>query len=156
MFFGFQHAHWNGSGFKVSDSNTIKYAFIPYELTHPGKKCGLEASSSPSQAQVVCERTAGALGRAGIKPGDDQPTVWLTVLTAMFMHGGLLHIAGNMLFLWIFGNNVEDSMGRGKFVLFYLLGGLAATLLQTVVNASSTVPNLGPSGAIAAVPGGNA
>jgi membrane associated rhomboid family serine protease len=71
----------------------------------------------------------------------------------MFMHGGLLHIGGNMLFLWIFGNNIEDSMGRFKFILFYLLGGLAATLLQTAVGPNSTVPNLGASGAIAAVLG---
>jgi membrane associated rhomboid family serine protease len=74
----------------------------------------------------------------------------------MFMHGGLLHIAGNMLFLWIFGNNVEDSMGRVKFVAFYLLGGLAATLLQTVTDPNSMVPNLGASGAIAGVLGGYA
>jgi membrane associated rhomboid family serine protease len=74
----------------------------------------------------------------------------------MFMHGGLLHIGGNMLFLWIFGNNIEDSMGRVKFVAFYLLGGLVATLLQTVVGPNSQVPNLGASGAIAAVLGGYA
>src|SRR5206468_6629712 len=67
-----------------------------------------------------------------------------------------LHIAGNMLFLWIFGNNVEDSMGRATFIGFYLLGGLAATLLQTVTDPNSAVPNLGASGAIAAVLGGYA
>jgi membrane associated rhomboid family serine protease len=156
MFFGFQHAHWSGNGFAVSDSNTVKYAFIPYELTHLGKKCGEIGSGDGSGGKVVCERTKGQLDRAGVKPGDDQPVVWLTILFAMFMHGGLLHIGGNMLFLWIFGNNVEDSMGRLTFVGFYLLGGLAATLLQTVVNPASTVPNLGASGAIAAVLGGYA
>ena len=78
----------------------------------------------------------------------------MTVFTAMFMHGGLLHLGGNMLFLWIFGNNVEDSMGPVKFVVFYLLGGLAATALQTVIDPSSAVPNIGASGAIAAVLGG--
>ncbi len=72
----------------------------------------------------------------------------------MFMHGGLLHLGGNMLFLWIFGNNVEDSMGPVKFLLFYLLGGLAATALQVAVNADSTIPSLGASGAVAAVLGG--
>jgi membrane associated rhomboid family serine protease len=146
MFFGFQHAHWNGSGFAVSDTNTVKYAFIPYELTHLGKECGLVASGG-----VACEGQAGVTGHP-----PHQPVVWLTILFAMFMHGGLLHIGGNMLFLWIFGNNIEDSMGRLTFVGFYLLGGLAATLLQTVVNPSSTVPNLGASGAIAAVLGGYA
>ena len=83
-----------------------------------------------------------------------QPHVWLTPLTAMFMHGGLLHLGGNMLFLWIFGNNIEDSMGRVRFVAFYLLGGLAAFGLQIAVDQGSGVPNLGASGAIAAVLGG--
>ena len=63
----------------------------------------------------------------------------LTVFTAMFMHGGLLHLGGNMLFLWIFGNNVEDSMGPVKFLAFYLLGGLAATALQTAVDPDSAI-----------------
>ena len=71
----------------------------------------------------------------------------------MFMHGGLLHLGGNMLFLWIFGNNVEDSMGRARFVVFYLLGGLAAMALQVAVGPNSAVPTLGASGAIAARPG---
>ena len=83
----------------------------------------------------------------------------LTALTSMFMHGSWLHIGGNMLFLWIFGNNVEDAMGRVRFTVFYLLGGFAATALQTWVtfqfgNASDTmIPNLGASGAISAVLG---
>ena len=83
-----------------------------------------------------------------------QPSEWLTPLTAMFMHGGLLHLGGNMLFLWIFGNNVEDSMGPVKFVIFYLLAGLAATAGQLLVGPDAKVPNLGASGAIAGVLGG--
>jgi membrane associated rhomboid family serine protease len=83
-----------------------------------------------------------------------QQHVWLTPFTAMFMHGGLLHLGGNMLFLWIFGNNVEDAMGRPRFLLFYVLGGLAATVLQVIVGPESQVPNIGASGAIAAVLGG--
>jgi len=82
------------------------------------------------------------------------PENWVTVFTAMFMHGGLLHLGGNMLFLWIFGNNVEDSMGPVKFLAFYLLGGIAATALQTAINMDSDVANLGASGAVAAVLGG--
>src|SRR5436309_6760191 len=77
-----------------------------------------------------------------------------TVFSSMFMHGGLLHIGGNMLFLWIFGNNVEDAMGRVKFAIFYLLSGLAALALQIAIDPSSTVPTLGASGAIAGVLGG--
>jgi rhomboid family protein len=84
---------------------------------------------------------------------------WLTALTSMFMHGSWLHIGGNMLFLWIFGNNVEDRMGRVKFIVFYLVGGFAATALQTWVTfqwgsaADTRIPNLGASGAISAVLG---
>jgi membrane associated rhomboid family serine protease len=69
----------------------------------------------------------------------------------MFLHGGLLHIGGNMLFLWIFGNNVEDAMGRFKFLAFYLLAGMAGALGQIAVSPFSTVPNIGASGAIAGV-----
>ena len=86
---------------------------------------------------------------------------WLvTAFTSMFMHGSWEHILGNMLFLWIFGNNVEDRMGRVKFVVFYVAGGLAATALQTFVtlgwgsDAAARIPNVGASGAIAAVLGG--
>jgi membrane associated rhomboid family serine protease len=72
----------------------------------------------------------------------------------MFMHASFLHIAGNMLFLWIFGNNVEDAMGPVKYIFFYLLGGIAALALQVAVDPSSTAPTVGASGAIAAVLGG--
>ncbi len=72
----------------------------------------------------------------------------------MFMHASIIHIAGNMLFLWIFGNNIEDSMGRVRFIVFYLLGGVAAFALQTAVSPSAAVPTLGASGAIAGVLGG--
>jgi membrane associated rhomboid family serine protease len=79
---------------------------------------------------------------------------WQTVFTAMFMHASILHIAGNMLFLWIFGNNVEDSMGPIRFLIFYLLGGVAALALQVAVGPNTVAPTLGASGAIAAVLGG--
>jgi membrane associated rhomboid family serine protease len=79
---------------------------------------------------------------------------WLaSIFVSMFLHGGWLHIAGNMLFLWIFGNNVEDRLGRLMFVVFYLLGGVAATGLQLAFDPSSAVPNVGASGAIAAILG---
>jgi membrane associated rhomboid family serine protease len=78
---------------------------------------------------------------------------WLTILTSMFMHVGLVHILGNMVFFWVFGPEIEDVMGPLRYLIFYLLGGLAATAAQIIVNPSSTVPNLGASGAIAAVMG---
>jgi membrane associated rhomboid family serine protease len=88
--------------------------------------------------------------------GEDWP---LTALTSMFMHGSWMHLIGNMLFLWIFGNNVEDSLGRVRYLVFYLLGGFAATVLQTFVtlsyasDAEATIPNVGASGAVSAVLG---
>jgi len=78
---------------------------------------------------------------------------WITILTAMFMHASWSHIIGNMIFLWAFGPEVEDTMGRGRYLVFYLLGGLVAMLAQVLANPHSTVPNLGASGAIAAVMG---
>ena len=77
----------------------------------------------------------------------------ITILTSMFMHGSWSHILGNMVFLWAFGPEIEDLMGRRKYLVFYLLGGLAATAAQVAADPSSTVPNLGASGAIAAVMG---
>jgi membrane associated rhomboid family serine protease len=87
--------------------------------------------------------------------GEDWP---VTSFTALFMHGSIIHLAGNMLFLWIFGNNVEDAMGRVRYLLFYLVAGYAATALQTVVTLwtapeSADIPNLGASGAISGVLG---
>ena len=88
--------------------------------------------------------------------GEDWP---VTAVTSMFMHGDWLHIGGNMLFLWIFGNNVEDALGRIRFAIFYLLGGFAATALQTFVTLEygtemeAEIPNLGASGAVSAVLG---
>jgi membrane associated rhomboid family serine protease len=122
----------------------VKYGAIPYELTHPGKECGLD-----QLGHILCQGQRGVTGHP-----PSQPSTWLTPFTAMFMHGSLLHIAGNMLFLWIFGNNVEDSMGPVRFIIFYLLGGLAALALQVAVAPNAAVPTIGASGAIAAVLGG--
>ena len=88
--------------------------------------------------------------------GEDWP---LTALTSMFMHGSWLHLLGNMLFLWIFGNNIEDALGRVRYLLFYIVGGFAATAAQTFVtlmyasDADATIPNVGASGAVSAVLG---
>jgi membrane associated rhomboid family serine protease len=78
---------------------------------------------------------------------------WITPLTSMFLHGGWIHILGNMWFLWIFGNNVEDSMGHLRFLVFYLLGGLAAAAVQIAADRTSAVPMVGASGAIGGVMG---
>jgi membrane associated rhomboid family serine protease len=121
--------------------NLVDYAVIPYEVTHPGDQCELVNASGA----VACE--------PDIQAGP-QPATWITLFTSMFMHGGLLHLGGNMLFLWIFGNNVEDSMGPVKFVFFYVLGGLAADAAQIAVGPNSDIPTIGASGAVAGVLGG--
>ena len=78
---------------------------------------------------------------------------WITILTAMFMHASWSHIIGNMIFLWAFAPEIEDAMGRARYLVFYLVGGLVAMLAQVAASPHSTVPNLGASGAIAAVMG---
>ncbi|MDX6378262.1 MAG: hypothetical protein QOE98_2565 [Gaiellaceae bacterium] len=122
----------------------------------------LEKGFTPCELASDCERPGyGETLRAGSDKADDvvkvrvdRAPVWLTLLTAMFMHGGWVHLIGNMLFLFVFGNNVEDAMGRMAFLLFYLLCGLAASLTQFAIDTSSEVPNIGASGAIAGVLGG--
>jgi membrane associated rhomboid family serine protease len=118
------------------DRGVIDYGWIPYEISHSGQQC---VAQGPN---IACGDVSG------------QPSLLVTAFTSMFMHGSIVHLGGNMLFLWIFGNNVEDAMGRIKFIIFYLLGGLAALALQTAVDPGSAVPTIGASGAIAAVLGG--
>jgi membrane associated rhomboid family serine protease len=145
VYFLFQRGLWDLGA--TGNERVLEYGAIPYEITHPGNECGVTAAGS-----VACE------GQAGIPAGaaPDQSPWWFTPFSSMFMHGSLIHLGGNMLFLWIFGNNIEDSMGRVRFVLFYLLGGLAALGLQVVTDPESTIPTVGASGAIAAVLGGYA
>ncbi|MGI8624175.1 MAG: rhomboid family intramembrane serine protease [Solirubrobacteraceae bacterium] len=130
MYFLFQHGTLSlgDPSSRAYLCNLGEYAAVPRELTHAGFE----------------------LGSCGGQP----PSHWITPFTAMFMHGGLLHLGGNMLFLWVFGNNVEDAMGRVKFLAFYILGGLAALALQVLVEPSSAVPTIGASGAVAGVLGG--
>jgi membrane associated rhomboid family serine protease len=85
--------------------------------------------------------------------GAESPQVLLTIFSAMFMHGGIAHILGNMLFLWIFGDNIEDQFGHKQYLAFYLICGIAATFTQYIIDPSSPIPNLGASGAIAGVMG---
>jgi len=145
VFVFLQHGGHIGFG-APNDNSLVRWGLIPYEITHPGKHCDLVAGG-----QVACEGQPGVSGSAS-----PQPNTWVTFFSSIFMHGGFLHIAGNMLFLWIFGNNIEDSMSRWRFVLFYLLGGAVANFAQIAVGPSSTAPGIGASGAIAAVLGGYA
>ncbi|HZF33786.1 MAG TPA: rhomboid family intramembrane serine protease [Candidatus Angelobacter sp.] len=92
-------------------------------------------------------------GNDSLPPGIARIPAELSIFTSMFMHGGWMHIIGNMLYLWIFGNNIEDTLGHVRFVLFYLLCGVAAALAQSLINTHSEVPMIGASGAIAGVLG---
>ncbi|HEX5962830.1 MAG TPA: rhomboid family intramembrane serine protease [Gemmatimonadales bacterium] len=107
----------------------------------PGEFLGLlpQGASVPMGHQTVCML------------GDEQ--TWFTPITSMFLHGGWFHLIGNMWFLWVFGNNVEDSMGHFRFLAFYILCGLAAAAAQTFMHPSSAIPMVGASGAISGVMG---
>jgi membrane associated rhomboid family serine protease len=137
-----------------SELEAIKYGAIPDALTHPGVHCAevvRQTLSGTGSPMIVCN--TAVLGAAHI-PAENTLPVWATVFTAMFSHASILHIAGNMIFLWIFGDNVELALGPWKFLAFYLLGGVAALVLQVAVSPDSTAPTIGASGAIAAVLGG--
>jgi membrane associated rhomboid family serine protease len=124
VYFVYEQGLW-GLG-DVGNQRVGDYGAIPFEITNPGEN---------------------APGTSDVAP------FWLTILTSMFLHGSLLHLGGNMLFLWIFGNNVEDSMGRIRFIAFYLLAGVVALALQVATDPNSSVVTIGASGAIAGVLG---
>ena len=135
------------------DSFTVAYAATPYEITH----------ATDIDEPVIVQRAATELeprgpdvieARRTVIPQAPVPfPIWGTLLTSMFLHGGFLHLAGNMLFLWVFGNNIEDTKGKVTYVIFYLLAGLAATAAHIAIQPASTIPVVGASGAIAGVMG---
>jgi membrane associated rhomboid family serine protease len=136
---------WQGGGtFGTDEQTTFTYehAAIPCEITtgHP---------------VVVNERNVPVCVDQGVPSREPfrSKHIYLAVLVSMFLHGGWLHLLGNMLFLWIFGNNVEDRLGSAAFVAFYLAGGVIATIAQVAYDSSSAIPLVGASGAIAAVMG---
>jgi membrane associated rhomboid family serine protease len=124
----------------MGDAFTMGFSTVPLEITSGTDLVGVK--------RIVVEGQSIALRHY---PG---PTpIYLTLLTSMFMHGGWMHIIGNMVYLWIFGDQIEDRLGRGKFLAFYLLCGLAAGLAQVLFQPRSIIPALGASGAIAGVLG---
>jgi membrane associated rhomboid family serine protease len=147
-------------GLSEIDQSSLEYGAIPYRITHPGEggDCSLgvvRSDSGGSQQSVVCPGTSELeeAERNGSAIGLDQAPWYVTLFTSMFMHGGLLHIGFNMLFLWVFGNNIEDALGRLKFALFYLAAGLVAVYAQAAIDVASTIPTIGASGAVAGVLG---
>lgn len=133
----------------IEPAFTYGWSVVPRELT-----TGVDLANTqplPGSDEAVEIRSAEDLPqRSG--PGD-APLIYLTVLSAMFMHGGFGHIGGNLLYLWIFGDNVEHRFGTLPFVAFYLVSGIVATLVQVALGPNGLVPNLGASGAISGVLG---
>ena len=132
------------------------WSLVPYEITHNTDLNNVVAHFLPSgkpQLYQVPPNTLVHLGPHDIYYGLSPHPLWLTVFTSMFMHGSLLHIGGNMLYLWIFGNNIEDALGKARFLIFYLTCGVAASAAQIAIDPNSLIPNVGASGAIAGVLG---
>ena len=110
-----------------------------------------QLSFDQQQAEAVI-RSLGFTPRDFFGAGADAGQ-WMTIVSSMFLHGGLMHLGGNMLYLWIFGNNVEDAMGHGRFLAFYLICGAAAALAQAISEPQTSIPMVGASGAISGVLG---
>lgn len=126
---------------QVASQGAINASFsmVPYEVTHNIDLAG--QALRDHQGQIVAVY------------GPSPHPLWLTIFSSMFMHGGLLHIGGNMLYLWIFGNNIEDALGKFRYLVFYLVCGVIAALAQIATDPNSPIPTLGASGAIAGVLG---
>lgn len=147
IYFGVQYP-------KHSDANAealfdYHWAGVPCEL-HTGKPLLLVPDGTITSAGA-CAVPAG--GIAAPQRAFPHKNVWLAVMFSMFLHGSILHVLGNMLFLWIFGNNVEDQLGRFWFLVLFLVGGVVASAVHILGNLDSTTPFLGASGAIAVVMG---
>jgi membrane associated rhomboid family serine protease len=124
-----------------------KYGMIPVRVLHPDRTIEhLERVVVQTRRGYVIEERPRVLADSAVPP-------WLTPLTCVFLHGGWLHVLGNLWFLYIFGDNVEDRLGHLGYLVFYLAGGVAASLVHLLTNMSSEVPTIGASGAIAAVMG---
>ncbi|MEN6626985.1 MAG: rhomboid family intramembrane serine protease [Candidatus Sumerlaeia bacterium] len=133
------------AGDRGQDPFAESYGLVPLRLTHPGKTIRIpEQKFDPHLGEITTRYH-------DIEPAPFNP--WWTLLTCIFMHGGWLHLIGNMWFLYIFGDNVEDRLGHGRYLLFYLGCGVAASLAHFVTNLDSPVPTVGASGAIAGVMG---
>lgn len=127
---------------------TVEHAAIPCEIVQ-----GRPLSINELRSTFQFGNTESCSATPDSPAGFPDKQVYLGLLLSMFLHGGLLHLGGNMLFLWVFGNNVEDRMGAVPYLLFYLAGGLVATFAHVAVDPNSTVPVIGASGAVAAVMG---
>jgi rhomboid family protein len=151
--------------FPIGDDNTqrrmtpfVNYTLIAinvavylYQIANPEFTLGY--SVVPAEITQGHDITGPVRGVPGLRLAPSPSPIYLTMLSSMFMHGGLLHIGGNMLYLWIFGDNVEDRMGHLKYLIFYLLCGFLASATHIFFGPNSVIPSLGASGAIAGVLG---
>ena len=141
--------------FPFSDDNpTTDRPYVCYCLIAICFFIFLWQSSLPTNLSNEAVYNFGVVPAALLGDQESYITPYLSIFTSMFMHGSWMHLIGNMVFLWIFGDNIEDSMGRVKFFAFYLLSGIGAAYLQALIDPSSTIPMIGASGAIAGVLGG--
>lgn len=140
-------------GVSEREEMKLNYGAIPYRLAHPGKDCGVATVGATQE--VLCEESKRppAFPQEGYPDDLDMAPWWVTLLTSLFLHTSFLVLAINMLALWIFGNTIENAMGRARFLLFYLLGGIAALYGQTLLDPDATLPLIGSGGAVAAVLG---
>jgi membrane associated rhomboid family serine protease len=146
--------------FPISDDNPRRHLtpFVNYSVIAACVLVFLWQASLGDEREIIAVYQLGMIP-ARLLGGEELPPdivlvpAWATVFTSMFMHGGWLHLGGNMLYLWIFGDNIEDSMGHGRYLVFYLLCGAAAALTQGLINPVSTIPMVGASGAISGVLG---
>jgi membrane associated rhomboid family serine protease len=133
-------------------------AIVTWALVALNVAAFLLEASRPAEAMQAFVTAWGVVPREYSAGRDLAPHIplpfWSTLVTSMFLHGGWLHLGGNMLYLWIFGDNLEHRMGRARFLVFYLLCGIAAGAAHIVFNSGSTVPTVGASGAISGVLGG--
>jgi rhomboid family protein len=149
---------WQPTPFSSSDEDVIffeRHAAIPDEVVErrPLDLQEVADDYGAGSLGLICEIDPTATQLQASDPCVPDKNVWLAVVVSMFLHGSIVHIAGNLLFLWVFGNNVEDRLGPVFFTLFYLAGGVVAALAHIAVDPNSTVPVVGASGAIAAVMG---
>jgi len=147
--------------------NVVVFAFVQprggeaearFNYRHAVIPCELDQGRPLSEAEIVsgecgATRAVDPVGTFGTREFAPDKNVWLAVIWSMFLHGSWLHLLGNVWFLWVFGNNIEERFGRAGFVAFYLLAGVVATLVQVLADHGSTIPLIGASGAVAGVMG---
>jgi membrane associated rhomboid family serine protease len=146
--------------FPISDDNPRRHGtpFVSWAVIAACVLVFLWQFSLPPREGEIAVYSLGMIparlfGLAELPPELAGTPAWATVVTSMFMHGGWLHLGSNMLYLWIFGDNIEDSMGHGRFAVFYLLCGTAAALAQGMLDPASEIPMIGASGAVSGVLG---